>query len=179
VSASAAIALSKLAVDPLARANHTGTQLAATVSDFTEAAQDAIAAMIAAGTHTNITFTYDDTNNKLSATVVKMPVRFSATVPTTGATGTDRSYGSRTLTGARMRTTTAPVGSSLAVDVQSSTDGSSWTTQTTLTIAAGATTEATGSFSLTQADGNLIRLNVTSVGSTTPATGVVVDVLSS
>lgn len=34
VAAGAAIALSKLAVDPLARANHTGTQLAATVSDF-------------------------------------------------------------------------------------------------------------------------------------------------
>lgn len=34
INASAAIALSKLAVDPLARANHTGTQTAATVSDF-------------------------------------------------------------------------------------------------------------------------------------------------
>jgi hypothetical protein len=34
VNASAAIALSKLATDPLARANHTGTQLASTVSDF-------------------------------------------------------------------------------------------------------------------------------------------------
>ncbi|MBX7220342.1 MAG: hypothetical protein K1Y36_10390 [Blastocatellia bacterium] len=34
ISASAAIALSKLATDPLARANHTGTQLAATISDF-------------------------------------------------------------------------------------------------------------------------------------------------
>lgn len=34
VSASAAIALSKLATDPLARANHTGTQLAATISDL-------------------------------------------------------------------------------------------------------------------------------------------------
>jgi hypothetical protein len=34
VDAAAAIALSKLATDPLARANHTGTQLAATVSDF-------------------------------------------------------------------------------------------------------------------------------------------------
>jgi hypothetical protein len=34
VSATAAIALSKLAVDPLARTNHTGTQLAVTVSDF-------------------------------------------------------------------------------------------------------------------------------------------------
>jgi hypothetical protein len=34
INASAAIALSKLASDPLARANHTGTQLASTVSDF-------------------------------------------------------------------------------------------------------------------------------------------------
>lgn len=34
VAAGAAIALSKLATDPLARANHTGTQLAATISDF-------------------------------------------------------------------------------------------------------------------------------------------------
>lgn len=34
ISSTAAIALSKLAVNPLDRANHTGTQLAATVSDF-------------------------------------------------------------------------------------------------------------------------------------------------
>lgn len=34
ISASAGINLSKLATDPLARANHTGTQLAATISDF-------------------------------------------------------------------------------------------------------------------------------------------------
>ncbi|ANH49516.1 hypothetical protein uvFWCGRAMDCOMC455_037 [Freshwater phage uvFW-CGR-AMD-COM-C455] len=34
INASAAIALSKLAVDPLARANHTGTQVASTISDF-------------------------------------------------------------------------------------------------------------------------------------------------
>jgi hypothetical protein len=34
ISASAAIALDKLATDPLARANHTGTQTASTISDF-------------------------------------------------------------------------------------------------------------------------------------------------
>lgn len=38
LSGSAAISLSKLAVDPLARANHTGTQLAATISDLGTAA---------------------------------------------------------------------------------------------------------------------------------------------
>jgi hypothetical protein len=37
IASGAAIALSKLATDPLARANHTGTQLAATISDFTAA----------------------------------------------------------------------------------------------------------------------------------------------
>jgi hypothetical protein len=34
INAAAAIALSKLATNPLARANHTGTQIAATISDF-------------------------------------------------------------------------------------------------------------------------------------------------
>jgi hypothetical protein len=39
INASAAIALSKLATDPLARANHTGTQAASTISDFNTAVQ--------------------------------------------------------------------------------------------------------------------------------------------
>ncbi len=44
VSASAAIALSKLATDPLARANHTGTQLSSTISNFSAAASTLISA---------------------------------------------------------------------------------------------------------------------------------------
>jgi hypothetical protein len=43
INASAAIALSKLATDPLARANHTGTQAASTISDFNTAALSATA----------------------------------------------------------------------------------------------------------------------------------------
>jgi hypothetical protein len=39
VAAGAAIALSKLATDPLARANHTGTQVAATISDLATVVQ--------------------------------------------------------------------------------------------------------------------------------------------
>lgn len=39
ISPTAAIALSKLATDPLARANHTGTQLSATISDLTTTVQ--------------------------------------------------------------------------------------------------------------------------------------------
>lgn len=51
----------------LARANHTGTQLASTVSDFTEAAQDAVGSAL---TDTaTIDLTYDDAGNAISADV--------------------------------------------------------------------------------------------------------------
>lgn len=42
----------------LARANHTGTQAASTISDFSEAVDDRVAALLVAGT--NMTLTYDD-----------------------------------------------------------------------------------------------------------------------
>jgi len=50
-----------------ARANHTGTQLAATVSDFGEAAQDAVGSILDDGTVGNIVFTYDDAGDVISA----------------------------------------------------------------------------------------------------------------
>jgi YD repeat-containing protein len=48
------------------RSNHTGTQSSSSISDFTEAAQDAVAAMLASGT--NITLSYNDAGNALSIT---------------------------------------------------------------------------------------------------------------
>ena len=105
-----------------------------------------------------------------------IPIRFSAAVATTGVTATDRAYAARTLVGARMRVASAPSGSALSVDVQHF-DGSTWTTIGSLSIASGSTVEVTTSFSQAQVVGNLVRLNVTSVGSTTAATGVAVDVL--
>jgi hypothetical protein len=80
------------------------------------------------------------------------------------------------LTGARMRVSSAPVGSALTAQVQHF-DGMSWTTIGTLTIADGSNVEAVISFTQTQVSGDLLRLNVTSIGLTTAATGVVVDVL--
>lgn len=47
-----------------ARANHTGTQTASTISDFAEALDDRVAALIVAGT--NMTKTYDDVANTLT-----------------------------------------------------------------------------------------------------------------
>lgn len=49
ISAGAAIDLSKLATDPLDRTNHTGTQTAATISDFTSAVQTAATGTIVGG----------------------------------------------------------------------------------------------------------------------------------
>lgn len=47
------------------RANHTGTQLSTTISDFTEASQDAVGAAIAAGVQDGVTLTYDDVNDRI------------------------------------------------------------------------------------------------------------------
>lgn len=46
------------------RANHTGTQTASTISDFSEAVDDRVAALAVAGT--NMTITYNDVSNTLT-----------------------------------------------------------------------------------------------------------------
>lgn len=51
------------------RANHTGTQLSSTISDFTEAAQDAAAAMWTTGSHVAVDITYTDGSDNIEAAV--------------------------------------------------------------------------------------------------------------
>lgn len=48
------------------RANHTGTQIASTISDFSEAVDDRVASLLVAGS--NISLTYNDTSNTLTIT---------------------------------------------------------------------------------------------------------------
>lgn len=48
------------------RANHTGTQTSSTISDFTEAAQDAVAALLAGAS--GVTLSYNDAANTLTVT---------------------------------------------------------------------------------------------------------------
>lgn len=48
----------------LARANHTGTQLASTISDLTEVTQDMLSTFLVAGS--NVTITYNDPSNTLT-----------------------------------------------------------------------------------------------------------------
>jgi hypothetical protein len=51
------------------RSTHTGTQAAATISDFTETAQDAAAGLLTAGVHTGLTATYVDASNRVDLAV--------------------------------------------------------------------------------------------------------------
>lgn len=103
------------------------------------------------------------------------PIRFSAPTAVTGVSATDYAYNARTLTGARMRVASAPAGSALVVDVQH-WNGTTWTTIGSLTIADGSVTEATATFTQAQSAGNMVRVNCTSAGLATAATGVAVDV---
>lgn len=48
----------------LSRSNHTGTQAASTISDFAEATDDRVAALLVAGA--NVTITYNDVANTLT-----------------------------------------------------------------------------------------------------------------
>ena len=69
-SASAVASFTVDAQGRLTNAGNTNISIVSTaVTDFTEAAQDAVGAAIAAGTQTNVTVTYDDANNKIDYSV--------------------------------------------------------------------------------------------------------------
>lgn len=125
----------------------------------------------------NLSDILDQAAARLNLGIVFEPYVWNATTPTTGTTAAWRVQSARTLSSARMRCVTAPVGSALTAQLQLSTnDGASFTTISTLTIAAGSTTEAVANnIGQALAVGNLLRLNVSGIGSTTPATQVVVE----
>lgn len=101
---------------------------------------------------------------------------FSAGVGETGVTAADRAPSTRTLTEARMRVSSAPQGSDLVAHVQHF-DGAAWSDIAVLTVADGSLAEAIVPLSQVQDTDDLLRLNVTSVGSAVAATGIVVEIL--
>lgn len=78
-----------------ARANHTGFQEAATISDLTEVVEDIVAAVFGRGAHTNITVTYADNGTGLGA--------ISLTGSAGGGTGTLDAEGTRDTIKAALR----------------------------------------------------------------------------
>lgn len=71
LDAAAALAISTAEAFAIQRVNHTGTQTASTVSDFTEAAQDAIGALLVDSATLDVT--YNDAGNVESAAVLDSP----------------------------------------------------------------------------------------------------------
>ena len=69
INSSAAISLSKLETNPLDRVNHTGQQIAQTISDFNEAAQDAVGNVVGSG------LTYSDTSGAISVDLTTIQSR--------------------------------------------------------------------------------------------------------
>ena len=68
--------------DPFDRANHTGSQLASTISDFTEAAQDAVGAAVT--DTSSIDFTYTDASNTITADIKTAGVTNTMLAPAAG-----------------------------------------------------------------------------------------------
>jgi len=69
------------------RANHTGTQTASTISDFTEAAQDAVGGSLTDSA--SIDFTYNDAGNTITAAVIPGGVNHNSLLNGGGTTHVD------------------------------------------------------------------------------------------
>ena len=97
---------------------------------------------------------------------------FSSTTASVSASGTWKAPTAGSVSAQSMRVTGASLGSDLVVQIRKN-----GTAQVTLTITAGSTTEATSATGWSFAVNDLIDVNCTSCGSTTAATGVVVEVV--
>ena len=71
------------------RANHVGSQLSSTISDFSEATQDAIGGILTDST--TIDFTYNDAGNQITAAVIPGGVNHNSLLNGGGTTHTDHS----------------------------------------------------------------------------------------
>ncbi len=101
--------ISDLATEILARSKHTGTQTASTISDFSEATDDRVAALLVAGT--NISLSYNDGSGSLTINNTQAPVTSIAgnTGAFTLANGIDNSTNQIQLTAARRTLPTTQV----------------------------------------------------------------------
>ena len=125
-----------------------------------------------------------ETQEWLAVSPPPIHIRFTAEMwrwpmATVAPTFSDRCYApTRQLVGAYLRASSAPAGSDLVAEIQySPSPGDTWSTLATLTITDGTTTEASAILDHDQVEGDYLRVEFTSVGSGTPATGVVVDIL--
>lgn len=150
INASAAIALSKLATDPLARGNHTGTQTASTVSDFSEAVDDRVSALLVQGT--DITLSYNDGANTLTINAAVADNEVTLAKMADVATGTVF-YRKTAATGDPEVQTLATLKTDLGLTGTNSGDQ-------TITLTGDVTGSGTGSFAATIATGVIVDADI-------------------
>ncbi|WP_395736267.1 hypothetical protein [Prosthecobacter sp.] len=200
ISSSAAIALSKLATDPLARANHTGTQTLSTISDAGSLAalSSVTSAYITDGTIVNADISSsaaialsklatdplaraNHTGTQAASTITGLPEEIIVPCSTetdgltTGApTVTFKMPCAMTLTAVYLDVLDAPTGSPIIVDVK---EAGTSIFSTKPQIATGATTSEGGAVPGVISDTSLaaravITINVDQIGSGVPGTGL-------
>lgn len=126
------------------------------------------------------TLSYDGTNLKWMNTIpspgsssVGASFLFSSQISSVTVSAAVRVASNATIGQCRLSVTGAPVGSNLVVALQVSTDGgANWTTAQTLTVMSGTTSAVSANPGYALSTGDLVRVNATSVGSTTAAAGV-------
>lgn len=178
IDGAAAIALSKLASDPLARANHTGTQLMSTISNAGDlATQDksditANETDVHTGTETGKFVTPADLKPREALILAASD---ESTALTVGAGKmTFRMPYAFQLSAVRASVTTAPSGSTLIVDINES---GSTILSTKLSIDAGEKTSTTAASSAVISDSVLaddseITIDIDQIGSSTAGAGL-------
>lgn len=107
----------------LNRANHTGTQLSTTISDFGEAVSDQVGAMVTANTETNVTVTYDDLDNTLDFSV--------ATASTTTQGVVELATNAEATTGTDTARAVTPAGLKAVADTKANTSHTHTASQVT------------------------------------------------
>jgi len=151
-------------VDATQRANHTGTQLASTISDF----NSSVNSLLTQGN--NVQITYSGTELTISSTdkIIRERNIFGPISVGSNNTVAILNTSSAKINSIMAYCETAPVGSDLIIDILKNGTSIFSTPSDRLTISNGSQNSTVGSFSDLASPGDVFKINVTQIGSSVP-----------